>query len=104
MKVLTDTTLGYLVQKIKALIPGPATQEEAGLLRALSGKEDEVLLGTGEWGEYHGGGGGAGLLSFEVQNGHLYEFYDDGLGEPGITLETDGELVGHITWTYDNGA
>lgn len=103
MKVLTDTTLGYLVQKIKALIPGLASQQGAGLLRALSGKEDEVLLGTGEWGAYHGGGG-AGLLSFEVQNGHLYEYYDDGLGEPGIALETDGALAGHITWTYDNGA
>lgn len=87
MKVLTDETLGYLVRKIRALIPGLSTAEGPGLLRELSGREDQVLLGTGEWGEYRGGGS-AGPMWLEVDgNGDLYAYYDDGSGAPSLEYD-----------------
>lgn len=76
-----------------------ASQDAPGLLRALSGQEDQVLLGNGEWGEYHGGGGGgSGPMAFEVRSdGHLWCIYDDGLGEPDLYVNDQG----HLMWRYE---
>lgn len=69
-----------------------------GLLRALSGNEDEVLLGSGEWGDYHGGGSGLGPMAFEVRSdGHLYVVYDDAFGEPNLSINDQG----HLIWSYE---
>ena len=80
-----------------------ASVEAAGLLRQLSGKEDEVLLGTGEWGAYKGGGGGSsGPLWLEVDDaGDLYAYYDDGLGAP--NLEYD-EATGNLYAIFETEA
>ena len=43
-----------------------SSQDAPGLLRQLSGKDDEVLLGTGEWGAYEGGGGTAVTISTDT--------------------------------------
>lgn len=67
-----------------------ASVEAPGLLRQLSGSEDEVLLGNGEWGEYHGGGGSAGPLWLEVDEaGDLYAYYDDGSGAPNLDYDDE---------------
>lgn len=105
MKVLSLDRLPYFVQKIKELLPRAVSKEAAGLVPALPQElgEERVLLGTGEWGEYHGGGGGAGLVAFEVHDdGHLYMIYDNGMGEPSVELKKDGPLTGHLVWTYES--
>ena len=100
MKVLSLERLPYFVQKIKELLPKTVTVDGPGLVPALPQEEgdERVLLGTGEWGEYRGGGGtGAGPMAFEVrEDGHLWVVYDDALGEPDLYISEEG----HLMWRY----
>lgn len=75
-----------------------SSTDAPGLLRQLSGKEDEVLLGNGEWGEYRGGGS-SGPFWLEIDdNGDLYAYYDNALGAPNLELdEADGNLYAIFT-------
>lgn len=90
MKVLTDSGLGHLIEKLKSLLPKAVSVEAPGLMPQLSGNEDDVMLGNGTWGEYHGGGGASGPVWLEVDEaGDLYAYYDDVTSPP--NLEYDEE-------------
>ena len=55
MKVLTDSGLGHLIEKLKSLLPGSVSEEAPGLMPKLSGNPDDVMHGDGNWAEQSGG-------------------------------------------------
>lgn len=90
MKVLTNTALGHLIEKLKALLPTRASKDADGLMPSLSGNADDVLHGDGEWRRISGGSGAAGPVWLEVdETGDLYAYYDDATTPP--NLEYDEE-------------
>ena len=98
LKVIDQKNLPHLVEMIRSLIPKRATREADGLMPALSGNDGQVLLGTGEWGEYRGGGG-SGPISLEVDaEGNLYAYYDDNYGPPSFEYE---DSTGALYWKYE---
>ena len=84
IKITEDGTIS--VDKINV-----ATVEEAGIV-----KPDGATIRITEDGTISSLG--TGPIALEVEDGHLFVYYDDGVGEPNIYIDENG----HLIWTYED--
>lgn len=98
MKVLTSESLSHLVDKLKELIPGLASQDSPGLVPSLPDESSLLLRSDGTWGKPNV----FGVIDLVVDDdGNLCMYYDDSIEEPNLTIEQEGPLAGHLVWTYE---
>ena len=84
IKVTEDGTIS--VDKINI-----ATVEETGIVKpdgsTIKVSDDGTISSLG-----------TGPIALELENEHLWVYYDDGLGEPNVEIDENG----HLIWTYED--